>query len=115
MQIILSFRKLIFLLIIFLLKAYSGNAQNIYILGNLKKADIIKVKFLMSAINGNFEPRKIQLYSNSTLFYTYKNNEENLLTNGGLDSALNYLTVFHATNPLYSPSYEEIQIEKERN
>jgi len=99
---------------LFLLKASVGTSQNIHIIGNLKKADVIKIKFLMSAISGNFEPRKIQLYSNSTLFYTYKNNEENLLTNGGLDSALNYLTLFHATNPLYSPSEEEIQIEKER-
>ena len=48
------------------------------------------------------------------MFYTYKNNEDNILTNGGLDSALNYLTILHSTNPLFTPSAKEIQIEKER-
>ncbi|HQU96389.1 MAG: hypothetical protein IPH33_14570 [Bacteroidetes bacterium] len=114
MQIKILLLKLKYLLILFLLKSTLGNAQNIYMIGNLRKTDVIKVKFLMSAISGNFEPRKIQLYSNSTLFYTYKNNEDNILTNGGLDSALNYLTILHSTNPLFTPSAKEIQIEKER-
>ena len=78
MQIKILLLKLKYLLILFLLKSTLGNAQNIYMIGNLRKTDVIKVKFLMSAISGNFEPRKIQLYSNSTLFYTYKNNEDNV-------------------------------------
>ncbi len=85
-------------------------AQNIYLIGNVRNDDVVKIKHLIATIDGSLEPKKIQLFEESTLIYTYKkNNTDNSpLSNKELDAIMNHLVRAHASFPSRIPSENDI-------
>ena len=91
-------------------------SQNIYILGNVKQDDALKIKFLISAIYSNYSPKKISLFDNLNLFYTYKRNnvDDNIISDSILDNALKNLMQLHSGNLRATFSEEEINEKKDK-